>query len=315
MKLRGRSTTPARQRGRTPSFSARGAKQTTHHGTLQRLLDAGCKETIKVCYLIIQIEDLASGFNESSHNRARQVHRKNKGLPAVDAMLRLQIVNEAFKRNRARPIVVGAIWRANPECDGELTTAWMAGPEFASGNVVWHDASSIKASNGEVEGPHRSAGQATRAHTARRRPRSQTDHASRHLPTIARRQHSKRDMSLECPIRVEINGQLQLSDGLEHGLDFGTRSGVPIDGGKADLARVERSHCLRELFGGYGVAIHRNETRCIQIDSHSSVWTSSVNVGPFGESDRRRQAERGQWAAAPQSSHRAKSRDGRHAAF
>ena len=38
VKLRGRTTTPDERRGRTLSFSARGAKQITHHGPLQRLL-------------------------------------------------------------------------------------------------------------------------------------------------------------------------------------------------------------------------------------------------------------------------------------
>jgi hypothetical protein len=42
-------------------------------------------------------------------------------------------------------------------------------------------------SNGEVEGPQRSAGQATRAHTVRRRPRRKTGHASRTPQTIVRR--------------------------------------------------------------------------------------------------------------------------------
>jgi hypothetical protein len=41
-------------------------------------------------------------------------------------------------------------------------------------------------SNGEVEGPHDHAGQATRAHNLLPRPRSQTDHASRTPPTIVR---------------------------------------------------------------------------------------------------------------------------------
>ncbi len=40
VKLRGRTTTPDERRGRTLSPSARGAKQTTHHGPLQRLLAA-----------------------------------------------------------------------------------------------------------------------------------------------------------------------------------------------------------------------------------------------------------------------------------
>jgi len=39
VKLRGRATTPERRRGRTLSPGARGAKQTTHHGPLQRLLE------------------------------------------------------------------------------------------------------------------------------------------------------------------------------------------------------------------------------------------------------------------------------------
>jgi hypothetical protein len=38
VKLRGRTTTPDKRRGRTLSPSARGAKQTPHHGPLQRLL-------------------------------------------------------------------------------------------------------------------------------------------------------------------------------------------------------------------------------------------------------------------------------------
>ena len=41
VKLRGRTTTPARRRGRTISSGARGAKQTTHHGPLERLLAVG----------------------------------------------------------------------------------------------------------------------------------------------------------------------------------------------------------------------------------------------------------------------------------
>src|SRR6266699_248601 len=42
-------------------------------------------------------------------------------------------------------------------------------------------------SNGEVEGPDDHAGQTTRAHTVPRRPRRQTDHASRTPPTMVRR--------------------------------------------------------------------------------------------------------------------------------
>src|SRR5213080_1861650 len=41
VKVRGRTTTPDRRRGRTLSPGARSAKQTTHHGPLQRLLDGG----------------------------------------------------------------------------------------------------------------------------------------------------------------------------------------------------------------------------------------------------------------------------------
>jgi hypothetical protein len=39
VKLRGRMTTPDGRRGRTLSPGARGAKQPTHHGPLQRLLE------------------------------------------------------------------------------------------------------------------------------------------------------------------------------------------------------------------------------------------------------------------------------------
>ena len=40
MKLNGRAEAPDGRRGHTLSSSARGAKQTTHHGPLQRLLGA-----------------------------------------------------------------------------------------------------------------------------------------------------------------------------------------------------------------------------------------------------------------------------------
>jgi hypothetical protein len=43
VKLRGRPTTPDKRRGRTLPSRARGAKQTTPHGPLQRLLDGGAK--------------------------------------------------------------------------------------------------------------------------------------------------------------------------------------------------------------------------------------------------------------------------------
>jgi len=39
VKLRGRTTTPDKRRGRTLSPGARGAKQATHHGPLERLLE------------------------------------------------------------------------------------------------------------------------------------------------------------------------------------------------------------------------------------------------------------------------------------
>src|SRR5467141_1559239 len=39
VKLRGRTTTPDKRRGRTLSSRARGAKPLTHHGPLQRLLE------------------------------------------------------------------------------------------------------------------------------------------------------------------------------------------------------------------------------------------------------------------------------------
>ena len=42
VKLRGRAITPAGRRGRTLSSRARGAKQITPHGPLQRLLDGSC---------------------------------------------------------------------------------------------------------------------------------------------------------------------------------------------------------------------------------------------------------------------------------
>ena len=46
VKLRGRMTTPAGRRGRTIYPSARGAKPTTPHGPLQRLLGAVVLHTL-----------------------------------------------------------------------------------------------------------------------------------------------------------------------------------------------------------------------------------------------------------------------------
>ena len=43
VKLRGRTTTPDKRRGRTLSPGACGAKPAAHHGPLQRLLDAAGK--------------------------------------------------------------------------------------------------------------------------------------------------------------------------------------------------------------------------------------------------------------------------------
>jgi len=49
--------------------------------------------------------------------------------------------------------------------------------------------SAIRVSNGEVEGPPRSASQAPRAHTVFPRPRRVTTYCSRTPPTIVRRQN------------------------------------------------------------------------------------------------------------------------------
>src|SRR5712671_6627164 len=46
VKLRGRPTTPDKRRGRTLSSRARGAKQTTPHGPLQRLLGAHSSDAV-----------------------------------------------------------------------------------------------------------------------------------------------------------------------------------------------------------------------------------------------------------------------------
>src|SRR5512137_2784243 len=49
VKLRGRTEAPDQRRGCTISSSARGAKQTTHHGPLQRLL--GCAASTVIALL------------------------------------------------------------------------------------------------------------------------------------------------------------------------------------------------------------------------------------------------------------------------
>src|SRR5712671_1637177 len=47
VKLRGRTTTPDKRRGRTLSSRARGAKPLTHHGPLQRLLGDLVEHTLQ----------------------------------------------------------------------------------------------------------------------------------------------------------------------------------------------------------------------------------------------------------------------------
>src|ERR1700732_5340169 len=89
------------------------------------------------------------------------------------------------------------------ESPGKLPTIG-AGAALAKSNkaaaaiVAWtRGVVGSMAPNGEVEGPDDHVGQAPRAHTLPKRPRRQSDHASRTPPTIVRR---RRHPSARTPV-------------------------------------------------------------------------------------------------------------------
>ena len=74
VKLRGRPEAPDKRRGRTLSSGARGAKQTTHHGPLQRLLDPCTRlySHYKSRHAAVQGVDVAQESNVTTCNRGRR---------------------------------------------------------------------------------------------------------------------------------------------------------------------------------------------------------------------------------------------------
>ena len=157
----------------------RGAPRDEHHGPLQRLLEVAIKAR-DAQIARSERDDQAKGKEEQKRNAKGEneviTSRNHPSAPkgpkyATDS----EGSNErASKQNRALPV-----------CRTSRS------PKRHPGNDAAVVALSLRphaTSNGEAEGPHRSAGRATRAHTVFQRPRSQTDHASRTPPAIVRRQ-------------------------------------------------------------------------------------------------------------------------------
>src|SRR6266480_830885 len=78
VKLRGRTTTPDERRGRTLSFSARGAKQEAPHGPLQRLLDVSV--TTRLAKKTYRSRKEIRRYAEEGEKRCQKNHRAEYGV-------------------------------------------------------------------------------------------------------------------------------------------------------------------------------------------------------------------------------------------
>jgi hypothetical protein len=157
VKLRGRTEAPARRRGRTLSFSARGAKQITPHGPLQRLLDGHLwKEH--------DCSDKTPNTNPETYG-----YPKPYGL-LVTREIRRPGTSTSPRQNLSKKYAVDS--EANHDKPDQQANC-------AIGAHRW-------SSNGEVEGPHRSARSWRRGRTISQRPRRQPRSVSRTPPTIVR---------------------------------------------------------------------------------------------------------------------------------
>ena len=162
MKLRGRTEAPPDAEG-AQFLSARGAKPQAPHGPLQRLLDG---------------------------NRLTVIAKPPR--PALSrTMGRIEFRRKSFRRRE--PATQTLTMRGNRQPGSLGSPRRPRVPRSASRAAdAWHRSRRVARvsvwlpSNGEVEGPHGHAGLAPRAHTVPRRPRRQTDHASRTPPTIVR---------------------------------------------------------------------------------------------------------------------------------
>src|SRR5437764_4323367 len=77
LKLRGRTTTPDRRRGPTISPGTRGAKQITHHGPLQRLLESRLRNKTDFdldVQALRELENLIKGLVVKLHTDRLQRH-------------------------------------------------------------------------------------------------------------------------------------------------------------------------------------------------------------------------------------------------
>ena len=203
MKLRGRATTPDERRGRTVSFSARGAQPPAPHGPLQRLLGVGSAKETRMSVLVDQSNELLDCRNfrrwfitvpleiptlpENSPPASRpDVGGLGEGLFLLLARSAAPDWPDfeefhAMPRNAKTEIELRANVRRWPAAFNEATYGFPYSRRFK-----FAERHREPTPNGEVEGPHRRARSAPRAHNFLRRPRRQTARASRPPPTIVR---------------------------------------------------------------------------------------------------------------------------------
>ena len=186
MKLRGRTTTPDRRRGRTLSPGARGAKQTTPHGPLQRLLEVALMVLRDVVAAVVtsprnpEWSPRQSGVNEwlsaarAHRNPVIEGHRRygrGRDQGHADAQ---NCGGDNRRTNEGGKEVchdANGPHKAQQDPRGEIGHA-PEQPQTPGGASQNHSVSLNHAtSNGEAERPHAGAGSEPWAHNVFPRPR------------------------------------------------------------------------------------------------------------------------------------------------
>ena len=203
MKLRGRSNTSDRRRGRTLSPAARGTRQTAHHGTLHQLLGSTSAFRSPECNILETRQSLRIRHHAMLHIKVPGCWEicndfcGRAGTTFFNRRIRWPVIlksdaNELRTRIQLNRCLTELRVHRSKQCalkrQEELGTVWngvhvlpngeVEGPAEASGRAQV-ERSSLDASA--------AAGRATRAHTVFPRPRRLTTGASRPPPTIVRR--------------------------------------------------------------------------------------------------------------------------------
>jgi hypothetical protein len=196
---------PDSRRGRTISPRARGAKQTTHHGRLQRLLDrtaAQCNpigrrseehrngNNAKRADDVDRGTHRRQGTNEvvGNANEGKEPHEKRScRWRSYASVGRVRLApgeqEDRVRKKRGR--------RCDPKIDVVAHQVRLKRPHRSGKSQNRQDQGGRPAhvrSNAKVEGPYTSA-LWRRGRTISQRPRRQTDRASRPLPTFVRGRH------------------------------------------------------------------------------------------------------------------------------